>query len=85
MSQYPVPTTASGKPQWEITGVTDSFGPSIGPVPQRYKRVAFTTEQGDSSYVEVPLAPGWTEDAVRLIQQHVDELYALKRITGPVG
>lgn len=85
MQQYSSPQPSEPQPQWTIDNVTDSFGPAGLSVPQRYKRVAYHTREGDSSYVEVPLAPGWPDEAVRQIQAHVDEIYALKAAQGPIG
>lgn len=84
MSMQYTPSSADGtQPQWVIDSVVDSFGPAGLSVPQRYKRVNFHTYRGDSSFVEVPLAPGWIDKATELIQQHVDDLYALTGRQGP--
>lgn len=83
MMTYTAPNTADGQPQWVIDSVVDSFGPAGLSQPQRYKRVNYHTWQGDPSYVEVPLAPGWVDAAVKEIQQHVDDIYALKQRQGP--
>lgn len=83
MSEFPTGPAIGGNPQWVIDSIVDSFGPAGLSQPQRYKRVNFHTQQNDSSFVEVPLAPGWVNAAVDAIQQHVDELYELKMRQGP--
>lgn len=83
MTMY-TPQSADGtQPQWVIDNVVDSFGPAGLSQPQRYKRVNFHTYRGDTSYVEVKLEPGWVERSLELIQQHVDDLYALTGRQGP--
>lgn len=81
---YNPPTSSEPRPQWVIDSIQDSFGPAGLSVPQRYKRVNYHTFQGDISYIEVPLQPGWQDAAASAIQKHVDELYELKSRTGPM-
>jgi hypothetical protein len=68
-----------------VVKVEDTFGPVSGlSVPNRRKRVTFRFPDDTESFVEVDLAPGWTEKARELIEQHVAETMELLGLRGEV-
>lgn len=63
---------------YEIDGIEQSFELTTRGDRVDVMRVNFITSNGDNGRVVVPLAPGWQDEAVRLIKeqvQHYDDIY----------
>jgi hypothetical protein len=66
------------QPAWSITTIEDTFGAAGPGGVSRIKRVNFTYDGSQSSYVDVPLTPDWVKVAVDAVAKHAQELMALR-------
>lgn len=72
-----------GAPLYRVTQITDqlSFDPASGG--GRVKRVNFQLADGTVSYVDVPLSEFNAANVQRLVEDHVEQLLAVKGIQAP--